>query len=372
MSHFHCLAALCASLAAKPCLAQTLGPLIRVNKDPATTTVTYAETAIAVNPINPNELVALAIESTGTSSGDTYFGITMDGGASFSQRTLIKTAFGAAGLPGCLDDGAGSVDPFAAASRSTGLASSNYLYFGCQRGGQLDFHGGLIMFAKAPGSLHLDAVPVECNLPPQSGVPWAYALDKSGLAIGPRADGLGGDAVYLMYNATRGDLSCNANTGLYGKVSVGTSGGFPGLNWPVTDQAFAVTLTQGIPGYTCGQFATGISPVVIPSGSNVSRLVAAYNDQGYTQSPPLVIYSTDAGHTWQKTQGPGPIGDPSLSLASEGIINEIDPLLVPPGDYLEMKNFSSTAVDPNNPDTVYVVFAGRSDVSLPYTDLYLA
>src|ERR1043165_6037868 len=77
--------------AASTAAAQTLGPLIRATPPPLE--FHYAETAIAVNPFDENELVALAMEvpADPPGGGHVYVASTRTGGPPFDLHQIAPT-----------------------------------------------------------------------------------------------------------------------------------------------------------------------------------------------------------------------------------------------------------------------------------------
>jgi len=129
---------------------QVLGPIIRANERTTIAGVQYEETAIAVNPTNENDLVALSIRGMlgDTSSNDVYIAATLDGGQSFHHRAHLRDYFPGQVFPGCAGNpnSSATVDPFATTSRTIGAASSNYFWFGCQTNTELTpSYGGYVV-----------------------------------------------------------------------------------------------------------------------------------------------------------------------------------------------------------------------------------
>jgi hypothetical protein len=221
---------------------------------------------------------------------------------------------------------------------------------------------GVFITHTTPGTGQLDTIrAIDCT---QNGD--FSNFDKPWFAAGPNFDGSPGESVYALYEAFPSS-GCGGPHPMYGKSSTSGSSHPAGEFW--TTPAFAINANSP----ACGDLGMAVNGAVIPSGSRAGRVVVAFNDRinPGVLWPPRTVYSDDGGTTWHASVGPN-LSDNLLGMDRDGsLIYAIDPPNVPPGN-LTIWNFATVAVDPTNPDKVYVVFAGRPDPSLSYIDLYVA
>ena len=116
----------------------------------------------------------------------------------------------------------------------------------------------------------------------------------------------------------------------------------------------------GNPTPPCDRQAVGVAPLVVRSGPNAGRLVVAYR---LGTSPEFARRIEWCYHN-------GPVAGSPDGWSSAGILSSTTVPLPPEpihgynGDSLagafEAQNFPSIAADPNNPDVVYISFAGSA------------
>jgi hypothetical protein len=237
-------------------------------------------------------------------------------------------------------------------------------------------HNGFVVRRKPAGASTLDA-PTFINVPPD-----AIGADKGWISVGfdirssdPRSE--------TMYGAW-GDTYGGAFLELRG---VRSDPGTPGAFWNQPTSAIG-------PSPKVGNNGNQITPLIIPRQGGTphpGRIVAAYHDHlsgpFLNSDPPVVLYSDNGGEpvsgqsSWRSseiTSGSsitvvqGAIDHGHVPGRSVEQIRGIAPADIADGT-LFLDNQPAVFCDPGNPETVYVVFAGKpADTTAPAVDVIVA
>jgi hypothetical protein len=308
--------------------AQVVSPAVMVS-DPLQGTC--SEPAIVASPKSAKMVLVDWIESTGV----VQYATSTNGGLSFSspQQFVFNMS------DPCVQTMNDQSDPMVAASRATGDLYAGILAHDGNGSGW--FYVGRQPFGSAGPLVAVQAVP--CG----------GSADKGFAAIGPASNSPSAPEIMDIGYSVSGQWRATSSTA----TPVGSQ-------WPSPP----VEVRAG------GQSRSGrgVFPVIVPFGTFKSRVIFSYSKTHSVLcpycAPPVVTYSDDGQSTWHD----------EIVLDRYGPNNQFNVAPVePPVSVAGMPGnwhytLPSMALDPNNPEVVYVVFPGGADTSATNVDLFVA
>lgn len=347
-----------------PALAQLVQPARRVNVLPPPQGFSYNEPAIAASPSNPSHLVAAWRIQRVPAEADNWsyrvrYAISVNGGFTWSENELPVAA-------ACttLTSLYNATDPMAAASRATGdlFVGANVVM------GTL---AGPCLIRIAAGSPVLSGPPTPIDCGAFTNINNYTFLDRGSLAVGPIPGGSpfpSDERVYATYLLfAQGSHSCNGaqHWRIVGRRSADTAG----LSWNAAtpDARFDIRRPGGGP---CDETGTAPVSAVVPSGPFAGRLIVAFNPM--TNDIPVAVIDSDSGGyppipgapAWNNPQLLDRIGTgQTITLHGDDDV---------PGLFEVREPGPSIAIDPTNPGTVYVAFAGMLAATPGNVDIFVA
>lgn len=332
--------------------AQTVYPPVQIT-NATVTGGTYVETSISVSKVNPAHIVAGCIETTAVGGNRLWYALTING--------FATDARGHVPIPNCPSATATSYDPTTFASPVT-----DDLWVGGIVGSYLaPFGTGFTVWNCPPGSTSFGDEGRICPVPYQR-------YDKSLVAVGPSPTHAGS---YRMYLGVTNRLEpCAAGPTNMLRWQMSDEGWPVGRSWPTP----SYRITAGTPSDPCRRAGYGAAPAVVPANPlHPVRLVMTYTAESDGHDLPEVSYNqnleTQPEAGWvlaaiSPTLDAGRISHFGSTASPIFMFSQTDIA----GGSVVTTNYPSIAIDPTNPQRVYIVFAGKVGNTDGNVDMFVA